>query len=309
MIVFFFGVLQAGSADEARPVIPIWPEGTPLVNPSVPEEFFNSNTNYVTHIHNPTLTVFQPEHPNGAAIIICPGGAYLFVATANEGYPVAEKLNESGVTAFMLKYRLPTTKDADFKHPVPLSDALRAIQWVRYHAAEYQIDPSRIGIMGTSAGGHLTATAGTLYSKYNFGTDEVSKVCSRPDFMCLGYPVISTRNDIAHGCVRAPLRPGFTPEQLTEMSCELNVNAQTPPTFLYHAMDDKGVLPQNSIVMHEALTQHGIATELKLYETGGHGFGLGRQGADSAHWSDDFIAWLRNMKIIPEENGVLTPTP
>ena len=281
--------------DITRPIIDLWPSGTAQVNSSIPEEIVPRHFEVVKNIHNPNLTVFQPEQPNGAAVVICPGGGYAIIASGLEGYPVAKRLNEAGITAFVLKYRLPTTGDGDFKHPVPLSDALRAIQWVRFHAAEYKIDPGRIGIMGFSAGGHLAACAGTLYAKYNFGADEISKVSSRPDFMCLCYPVISTNKEFAHGCVRSPLLADCTEEQEVEMSCEQNVNAQTPPTFLVHAMDDSGVLPQNSIVMKEALKEHGVVVELRLYEKGGHGFGLGRNGTDSTQWPDEFIDWLRSL--------------
>lgn len=292
------GVMQVYCAAEDRQVIQLWPAGTALVDPAVPEEFVPRDFEVVKNIHNPNLTVFRAEKPRGAAVVICPGGGYGYIATGLEGYPVAEKLNEFGITTFVLKYRLPTTQGTDFKHPVPLSDALLAIPWVRYHAADYGVDPACIGIMGFSAGGHLAASAGTLYSKYNIGTDAVSKVSARPDFMCLGYPVISAREDIAHRCVRFPLKPGFSPEQLAEMSCELNVNAQAPPAFLFHAKDDTRVLPENSIVMHEALETHGVATELKLYEKGGHGFGLGREGVDSARWMDDFTGWLIKRGIL-----------
>ncbi len=310
-VAFMVGLSLAGQAAATKtssPVIPIWPAGTAQVDPSIPEEVVPRNFELVKNIHNPNLTVFRPENPNGAAVVICPGGGYGVIASGLEGYPIAEKLNEAGITAFVLKYRLPTTKGAEFKHPVPLSDALRAIQWVRYHASEYKLDPQRIGIMGFSAGGHLAASAGTLYAKYSFGSDEISKVSSRPDFMCLGYPVISTQKEIAHGCVRHPLKAGFSPEQLAEMSCELNVTAQTPPAFLLHAKDDKGVLPQNSMVMHEALQQQGVPTELKLYEQGGHGFGLGRKGTDSTQWMGDFIAWLSSMQIIGSTGEFYTPT-
>ena len=299
---------QAAAIKTSNPVIPIWPAGTAQVDPAIPEEVVPRDFELVKNIHSPNLTVFRPENPNGAAVVICPGGGYGVIASGLEGYPIAEKLNEAGITAFVLKYRLPTTKGAEFKHPVPLSDALRAIQWVRYHASEYKLDPKRIGIMGFSAGGHLAASAGTLYSKYSFGTGGIAQVSSRPDFMCLGYPVISTQKEIAHGCVRHPLTAGFSPEQLAEMSCELNVTAQTPPAFLLHAKDDKGVLPQNSMVMHEALKQQGIATELKLYEQGGHGFGLGRKGTDSAQWMGDFIDWLSSMRIIGLTGEFYTPT-
>ncbi|NIL98036.1 MAG: prolyl oligopeptidase family serine peptidase, partial [Planctomycetales bacterium] len=306
-LVTLLGLAPVWGAEEGRRVISLWPAGTAGVNPAAAEEIVPRGFELVKNIHNPTLTVFRPQEPQGVGVVICPGGGYRQLATGLEGYPVAEKLNEQGITAFVLKYRLPTTNLADFKHPVPLSDALRAIQWVRHHAADYQLDPQRIGIMGFSAGGHLAATAGTLYAKYRFGSDEVSRASSRPDFLCLGYPVISTRDQIAHGCVRSPLKKGFTPEDLAEMSCELQVRAATPPTFLFHAQDDRGVLPQNSIAMHEALQAKGVASELKLYRQGGHGFGLGRPGTDSTQWLADFVAWLRKTKILAPETEFYTP--
>ncbi|MGB0409122.1 MAG: alpha/beta hydrolase [Opitutales bacterium] len=289
------GLVQAAWAAQERPEIHLWPAGTEAVDPSIAEEIVPRHFEIVKNIHNPTLTVFRPERPNGTAVVICPGGAYQIIATGLEGYPVAERLNAAGITAFVLKYRLPSTKGADFKHPIPLHDALRALQWVRMHAADYAIAPDRIGIMGFSAGGHLAACAGTMYSNYNYGTDEISKISSRPDFMCLVYPVISTQKDIAHGCVWTPLKEGFTEAQAKEMSCELNVTGQTPPTFLVHAKDDGGVLAENSRVMYEALQRHGVVAALQLYEQGGHGFGLGRAGTDSTEWPDAFVEWLASL--------------
>jgi acetyl esterase/lipase len=301
------GLLTNSYASWEQSAISIWPEGTELINASVPESVFNKKPGLITNIHNPSLTLFRPEKPNGTAVVICPGGAYRIVAFDHEGKQVAEKLNQSGITAFVLKYRLPTTEGVDFKHPVPLADALRAVQWVRFNSSEYKLDPKRIGIMGFSAGGHLSASAATLWSKYRFGDDEISEVSSRPDFACLGYPVITADKAHAHGCVSHSLKEGYTPEQLREMSCELNVSDETPPTFLFHAKDDKGVVPQNSVLMHEALKKNGVATELKLYEKGGHGFGLGRKGTDSVQWPDDFIAWLKGLEIIPLERDFFTP--
>lgn len=298
ILVGFFlllGIARVDAAEQQRAVVPIWPAGTEGVDATISEEIVPRHFEIVKNIHNPSLRVFRPEEPNGTAVVICPGGAYRIIATGLEGYPIAEKLNEAGITAFVLKYRLPTTEGADFKHPVPLLDALRAIQWVRYHAEDYELNPARIGIMGFSAGGHLAASAATLYSKYGEESDALSGVSSRPDFLCLGYAVISTRKDIAHGCVRAPLRKGHTKEEVQEMSCELNVNAQTPPTFLMHAEDDTGVVPQNSRVMYEALKEHKVRAELKLYQQGGHGFGLGRPGTDSSNWLADFVAWLDGL--------------
>lgn len=282
---------------EDRSVIALWPQGTTNINPDIPEKskpcgkrFFN--------IHNPNMVLYKPRNTNGVAVVLCPGGGYAYVASGIEGDPVAEKLNESGLTVFVLKYRLPNTVGVCFKHPIPLSDALRALQLVRHHAVEFNIDPDKIGIMGFSAGGHLASTAGTLFSKYTFGNDKISKISSRPDFMCLVYPVISSREEIAHDCLRFLVGDKSEKQSLVCLSNELNVTKKTPPTFIVHAKDDRGVNPQNSILMYESLKTMDIPAELKLYEKGGHGFGVGHQGTDSEIWIDDFVNWLSRMNFI-----------
>lgn len=274
---------------ETGAVIALWPEGTEGIDANIPEEIEPRGDRYL-NIHNPNIEVFKPEQPNGVAIILCSGGGYRYVASGVEGVPTAEKLNKSGITVFVLKYRLPPT----FKHPVPLSDALRAIQLVRYHAADFDIDPNKIGIMGFSAGGHLAGTAGTLYSDYTFGTDSISKVSSRPDFMCLVYSAISIGNSSSHTL----LDDNPDKQSLEELSIELNVTEKTPPTFLVHTKDDQTVNYQHSIIMHDALEKHGVPSSLNLYEEGGHGFGVGRESTDSMKWSGDFVAWLNHMKFI-----------
>lgn len=282
---------------ENRSIIALWPRGTAGINSDIPEKskpcgkrFFN--------IHNPNIEVFKPKNSNGVAIVLCAGGGYNYIASGVEGIPVAEKLNKSGITVFVLKYRLPNTSGTNFKHPIPLSDALRALQLVRYYAVELNIDTNKIGIMGFSAGGHLASTAGTLFSKYTFGSDKISKISSRPDFMCLVYPVISTKEGTTHGCTRLLLSDTSDTRVLKCLSSELNVTKNTPPTFLVHAKDDLGVNPKNSILMYEALETNGIFAELKLYKKGGHGFGLGREGTDSEKWTDDFVTWLSRINFI-----------
>ena len=306
LFLLTIGIVQICFAKQAE-VVAIWPAGTPNIDASLPEKLMPRDIEIVKNIHNPNLTIFQPPKPNGSAVVICPGGGYSVIASEPEGYAIAKMLNEYGITAFVLKYRLPTTSGVDFKHPVPLSDALRAIQWVRYHAADYQVDPGRVGILGFSAGGHLAASAGTLYSKYHFGSDAISKVSDRPDFLCLGYPVISTKKEVAHDCVVLPLKENASAKDLSEMSVDTNVTAESPPTFLFHAKDDKGVLAANSELMHQALKNHNVSTELKLYASGGHGFGLGRNGNDSKNWSADFINWLTITKVIPAQREFYTP--
>ncbi|WP_018969814.1 alpha/beta hydrolase [Rubritalea marina] len=285
----------------AAPTVTLWPEGTALTDPTILEEEHEQQKGTVRNIHNPNLTVHTPQQPNGAAVVICPGGGYHWIASGHEGHAVAKRLNQEGITAFVLKYRLPTTPDVEYKHPIPVSDALRAVQWVRFHAKDYQLDPQKIGLMGFSAGGHLTATAGTHFDKVQFGSDAIAKVSSRPDFLGLGYAVISTRPDIAHGCVTSPLPEAQKTSKRDSMSMESHVTAQTPPAFIFHAKDDQGVLPGNSEAMHQALKEKGVPSELKLYEKGGHGFGLGRPENDSSQWSRDFIAWLKQQNFIPKD--------
>lgn len=286
---------------ENRSVISIWPKGTNGVNPDIPEKVKPQGKRFF-NIHNPTITVYVPEKSNGTAVVLCPGGAYQYVASGVEGGPVAEKLNKSGITVFVLKYRLPSTTNARFKHPVPLSDALRAIQWVRFHAQKFHIELNKIGIMGFSAGGHLASSAGTLFSKYHFGTDSISWVNARPDFMCLVYPVISVKPGFSRS-IQSLVADKSDSTSLKELSNELNVTINTPPAFIAHAKDDSSVSIQNSKLMYEALKKYHVPCVLKLYSRGGHGFGLGREGTDSTKWTDDFVDWLRKMNFIPEVNS------
>lgn len=246
------------------------------------------------------MTVFKPESPNGLAIIICAGGGYNYVASGVEGVPVARLLKEFGITVFVLKYRLPNTPGVNYKHPASLLDALRAIQYVRYNSADYNIDNNKIGIMGFSAGGHLASMAGTLFNKYYTGNDKISEVSPRPDFMCLVYPVISTTDSITHGGLISLVDSADWVNTKKELSAEQNVTINTPPAFLVHAKDDKSVSISNSIVMYESLRAKDIPAELKLYSKGGHGFGPGREGTDSENWLGDFISWLIKMNYIRE---------
>lgn len=298
---------QRDADSEASERISLWPAGTEGVNARIPEKVRAGGIKRVLNIHNPSLSVFRPKKPNGTAVVICPGGGYRILAINKGGAEIAQRFNEAGITAFVLRYRLPTTAGANFKHPVPLSDALRAIQWVRVHHADYGIDTDKIGIMGFSAGGHLAASAATLYDDYVFGDDAVSKVSSRPDFVCLGFPVISTDTKIAHGCIKTLKKRAMSPSELQQLSCEKNVDAKTPPTFLFHAKDDPTVNVHNSVVMHEALKQAGVSSELKLYEQGGHGFGLGKAGTDSVNWPDDFLAWLGEHGFVSDSSEFYTP--
>lgn len=280
-------------------VVALWPKESAGVDPDIQEKIKTPDIRFY-HIHNPNLKIYKPAKPNGTAIIICPGGAYKHISTGISGKPVAEILNRAGITAFVLKYRLPTTKGADFNHPVPVSDALRAIQFVRFYAKRFEVDPNKIGIMGDSAGGHLASSAGTLFSDLHFGQDDISKTSARPDFMCLVSPVITTQGkSISHKCTAYLLsKPSLS--ELRPLSSELNVTKNTPPTFLAHAKDDRSVSYQNSVLMHKALEMHGVRSSLNLYKKGGHGFGVGRSDTDSTKWIPDFISWMEEENITPK---------
>jgi len=292
-------------AQKAAAELNIWPEGTLRVDSSKTVERNPKRPSLLTVIHCPKLSVYPATHaatnPTDkptAAMIICPGGGYAGQAAQHEGHDVAKYFSERGITCFVLQYRLPARDRSRFLHPVPVSDALRAIQYVRHNAKDFGIDPAKVGILGFSAGGHLTGSAATLYGKCVSGDDAISKVSARPDFAVLGYPVITSDPKFRHGCIGALLPQGASQEQLDAISCERNVTADTPPCFFFHAKDDKGVVPENSELMHQALKKAGVPTELKLYQKGGHGFGLGRKGADSTQWPADLLVWLKQIKVL-----------
>ena len=258
-------------AQKAAAELNIWPEGTLRVDSSKTVERNPKRPSLLTVIHCPKLSVYPATHaatnPTDkptAAMIICPGGGYAGQAAQHEGHDVAKYFSERGITCFVLQYRLPARDRSRFLHPVPVSDALRAIQYLRHNAKDLGIDPAKVGILGFSAGGHLTGSAATLYGKCVAGDDAISKVSARPDFAVLGYPVITSDPKFRHGCIGALLLKDASQEQLDAISCERNVTADTPPCFFFHAKDDKGVVPENSELMHQALKKAGVPTELKL---------------------------------------------
>ena len=253
----------------------------------------------VSNVVQPNLTAFLPAPgtANGTAVIICPGGGYTRLSIDSEGYDVAKRLNEMGVTAFVLKYRLPNDQSQPDKTIAPLLDAQQALRLVRQQAAKYSLNPERIGIMGFSAGGHLAATAGTHFAKpvgENVGSTSV-----RPAFLVLMYPVISFSDTLKHTGSRDNLiGKSPTADQVRLYSNELQVSAQTPPTFLVHAQDDKTVPVNNSIVFYQACLRHGVPAEMHLYPKGGHGFGLNNKTTKDL-WTDRLRNWF-------DANGWLT---
>lgn len=242
----------------------------------------------------PTLTIFKSTKGKhtGAAVIVCPGGGYGGRMSSYEGADPCKKLNEAGITAFLLDYRIPNDITMDRKEIVPLTDAQRAIQYVREHAGEYRINTDQIGIMGFSAGGHLAATAGTHFTSSELPNPK--KTSLRPDFMVLVYPVISMQEGLTHQGSRENLL-GKTPDSslVRSFSNELQVTTLTSPAYFTHGMDDGLVKVDNSLLFYAALQQHKVPTSLMLYEHGRHGYGINNKEAQ-VQWIDDCIHWIKN---------------
>ena len=240
------------------------------------------------------ITVHKPEKPNGAAVIICPGGGYGGLMTGAEGHGIAAWLNTSGITGVVLEYRLP--KGRSF---VPLLDAQRAIRTVRANAKAWGVDRAKVGIIGFSAGGHLASTAGTHFDNGDANADDpVEKLSCRPDFMMLVYPVI-TMGEKSHGGSRTKLLGNKPDDKLVKLfSNETQVTAKTPPTFLAHAKDDKVVEPHNSKAFHDALLAQKVPAKYLELASGGHGLnGYKRPMWDA--WQTQSLAWLGEMKFVP----------
>lgn len=238
----------------------------------------------------------SPRYNSGAAIIVCPGGGYGGLASDFEGRDVAEWFAAQGVNGFVLTYR----HAPDYRHPVPLGDAQRAIRTVRARAAEWKIDPGRIGMLGFSAGGHLTATAGTQFDDgKKDAPDVIDQNSSRPDFIVLVYPVISTTESYSHvGSRNNLLGPDASPELIRSVSAEKNVTASTPPAFLVASWADDGVPAQNSLAFFTAMKAAGVPAEMHVYEKGPHGFGLGVDNPVLSQWPAQCLAWLRTRGVL-----------
>ena len=251
-----------------------------------------------------SITVHRAAQPNGAALVICPGGGYGGLVTGAEGHGIAAWLNAHGITGVVLEYRLPRGNSA-----VPLLDAQRAIRTVRARAKEWGLDPQRIGIIGFSAGGHLASTAGTHFDAGDpKATDPIAQVSCRPDFMVLVYPVITMGAKTHQGSRNNLLGKEATPEQVELFSNEKQITAKTPPAVLAHALDDKVVLADNSKMFFEALRASGVEAKYLELPSGGHGLN-GYKGPMWDAWQTQALAWLAERKFIPAANAQPAPTP
>ena len=250
---------------------------------------------FLQNISHPTITAYRPskQDPKRAAVIILPGGGYRGVSILKEGYDVARAFNDMGVTAFVVKYRTPSDKSMKDKRVGPLQDAQQAVASVRRDAEKWQIDPKRIGVIGFSAGGHLAATTGTMFSTPVLSEWRSADV--RPDFLMLIYPVITFTEPTLHKGSRNQLLGATpTPEDMKRFSAELAVTRDTPPTFLIHAADDQTVPVANSILFFEALQAQKIPSQLMVYPAGGHGYGL-NNATTGDRWIERCRQWLQSQ--------------
>ncbi|MBC8357306.1 MAG: alpha/beta hydrolase [Planctomycetes bacterium] len=245
---------------------------------------------------NLELEVFLPpaEKASGTAIVLCPGGGYIRHVTDREGYPIARWLNDHGIATIILEYRLP-----ELRHQVPLLDAQRAIRLTRANAATWKIDPNRIGILGFSAGGHVASTAATHFDDGNGNSsDPIERLSCRPDFSWLVYPVVTMGKYTNTGSRNELLGADPKPELVHLYSNETQVTANTPPTFLAHAVDDKPVPPENSRQFVAAMKAHRVSVELLELPSGGHGLN-GCQGPLWEQWKAAALKWLAREKFLP----------
>jgi acetyl esterase/lipase len=268
----------------------LWPAGAPGAKGDQPED-------------KPSLTVYLPSgvKSHGVGVVVCPGGGYGRLAMGHEGQDVAAWLNSIGVSAFVLKYRLAPR----YQHPAPSQDALRAVRLVRTRAAEWGLDPGRVGILGFSAGGHLASTVGTHFDRGDPNAeDPLDRASSRPDFMVLGYPVISFTEPFTHvGSRNNLLGKDPDPALVKSLSNETQVTSETPPTFMMHTNGDTGVPPENSVAFYLALRKTGVPAELHIYERGRHGLGLAPSDPALSSWPQRCEAWLRVRGVLPEEKA------
>ncbi len=245
----------------------------------------------ISKVSVPTLTIYKAANPNGISVIICPGGGYEILSFDSEGTRVAEEMNKWGVTAFVLKYRLPDDSSNIDRSIAPLMDAQQAIRLVRSKATEWGLEKNKIGIMGFSAGGHLASTAATHFTS-NADAANKDTTSVRPDFAILIYPVISFDSAITHNGSRNNLIGEMaSATQIKLYSNELQVTAQTPPSFLMHAGDDDSVLVENSIRYYQACIKCKVPVEMHLYPNGGHGFGMYNK-TTSDNWMERLRNWL-----------------
>lgn len=281
--------------------IPLWKNNIPNYREVGEEntvEVVDDNANY-TLIAKPEITVFRPSKINttGQAVLVIPGGGYIGVSYVLEGYDISKWLNSFGITAIVLKYRLPHAKSNLVPHKSPLIDASRAMKIIRANAKEWGLDENNIGVIGFSAGGHLASTLGTHFNqKIKCQEDDIDKYSDKPDFMVLMYPVISMSEDFSHEGSRHFLIGDDASEELKNYySNEKHITPETPPTFLVHASNDEVVDVDNSIAFYRNLIKNEVEAEIHIFKKGGHAFALANRNGMPKRWRDLCIDWMQSL--------------
>lgn len=295
LIVVFLAALAAGASEP----LALWPKGAPgekgdfgveqdMTKPS-DGLYGGKRVVRIGNVSTPTITLYRPpqDKDTGAAVVVCPGGGYEILAMDLEGIEVCQWLNSVGVTAVLLKYRVPVRKGLK-RYTAPLQDAQRALGLVRFHAAEWKLDPKRIGIMGFSAGGHLSAAASTRFEKRTYeAVDESDQVSCRPDFAMLIYPAYLIRQE------GSDLGPDLAPE--------LTVTSNTPPTFLVQTEDDQ-LHVENALFYYLALKNANVPAELHLFAKGGHAYALRKSDKAVMSWPKRAEEWMRGLGVLEGNN-------
>lgn len=288
------------SANAQEVILPLWPNGVPNTKPSDKQEVQDTSRSlHIRNVTDPTLTVYLPEKTGKPlkTVIVCPGGGYSNLSYQKEGINVAKMFQQNGIAAIILKYRLPDAAMQNNKSIAPLQDAQRALRLVRSRANEWNLDTSNIGIMGFSAGGHFASTLGTHFDMDVYKSmDKTDELSARPDFLVLVYPVISMEPGVTHRGSRENLLGKEPSDSLVNLfSNHLQVTPNTPQTFLIHAGDDRAVPVQNSLLFYEALLTYKIPSELHVFPSGGHGFGLAKGKQHLETWSDILVDWVKSL--------------
>ncbi|MFS4471379.1 alpha/beta hydrolase [Chryseobacterium sp. T20] len=289
--IFFSFLFIAGMFSAQLPSMNLWksiPDG-----PGPGGENKVSPKGSLTNVSIPKLIIHQPVNPNGIAVLVISGGGYAHIESGSEGYPASEWLKSLGITAFELQYRLP--EEGWATRSVPFQDAQRALRMIRKNAGKYNIDPDKIGVLGFSAGGHLAGyISSTFNTNYYPPQDDIDLISAKPNFTAMIYPVVSMLppNNTTHSFKSLLGKDSDRSDQM-KLSVEKQVNDQTPITFLAQSEDDPISPVENSILMYQALKDHKIPAELHLFQSGGHGWGMGKKGTNTGEWTDLFLKWLK----------------
>jgi len=291
------------SVAAAQEFIPIWPKGN--IPNSKHLKLTDSIANErVYRVMNPGMYAFFPgtQENKGAAVVICPGGGYERLAYIISGFQLAKWFNTMGITAFVLNYRLPNSPDMVQRETGPLMDAQRAMRYIRANATKWGIKPDKVGIMGSSSGGHVAATSGSIDDDVSAVKDSLDKFAYKPNFMILVSPVIDLSTTYAHpGSVKNLLGPNPSDDLKKQYSAQLRVTATTPPTFIADAVNDKTVNPMNSLLFYQALLQNNVPVSFHAFPQGAHSIALRNNSGSTELWTKLCEMWMIEMNIIPEK--------